>query len=342
MSLASFESADADTDTDINTNIGLNCQVRQSRQTDFSAIQSLFVRAFGTPLLPARWHWKYAHAPFWGTVVERNHHSIGFFGGMPRAFTLRNQSVLGVQIGDTMVDPQQRGVSTRKGPFMLAAAAYFEQLDTLHPGAQFAFGFPPERVLALGLRLGLYAQIDHISILMWPSLQPERHVFSKTRVINNWPIERRQQAIAHVWAGMHSSWANMLLPVRDASWLQYRYLDHPEKAYELLLVTSRFTGSPQALVVVQTHADHLELMDYIGPPQGVALAVRAARMHAANKGLAQVHGWFSRQLTHIFNQGQPVVHPSGIAVATNAWRRPHLPEALTSPIWLMSGDTDYR
>jgi hypothetical protein len=321
---------------------GLNCQVRQSKKTDFLALQALFVRAFGSALLPARWDWKYAHAPCWGTVVERDNRIIGFFGGMPRAFILRNQPVLGVQIGDTMVDPQQRGVSTRKGPFMLAAAAYFEQMETLHPGAQFAFGFPPERVLALGTRLGVYAPINSISILMWSSLPPKRQVFLKTRSINNWPIARRQQAISRLWAAMRASWPNVLLPVRDASWLQYRYLDHPETRYELLLLASRFTGLPQALVVVQTHTDHLELMDYVGPPQGVALAVRAARMHAASKGLSHVQGWFSQQLTQVFNVGEPTVHRSGIAVATNAWPEPRLPNVLNSPIWLMSGDTDYR
>ena len=164
---------------------------RLSEKLDFPAIQALFARAFGTRVLPARWDWKYAHAPRWGMVVERDQRIIGFYGGMPRAFTLHNQLVPGVQIGDTMVDPEQRGVSTRKGPFMVAAAAYFEQMDTLHPGAQFAFGFPPERLLALGERLGVYAQIDRISILMWPSLPPQRHLLLKTRVINNWPRARR-------------------------------------------------------------------------------------------------------------------------------------------------------
>ena len=141
---------------------------------------------------------------------------------------------------------------------------------------------------------------------------------------------------------MRPSWPNLLLPVRDAAWLAYRYLEHPETRYGLLLVASRLTGQPLALVVVQAHADHLELMDYVGPRQGIALAVRAARMHAASLGLAQVQGWFSQQLTQIFDVGQPTVHPSGIAVATNAWRKDRLPDVLNNPVWLMSGDTDYR
>ena len=334
MSVAIFDHPAADT--------GQNHHVRLSEKNDFPALQALFVRSFGTPLLPARWNWKYAQAPCWGTVVEREQRIIGFYGGMPRLFTLHNQGMLGVQIGDTMVDPQQRGISTRKGPFMVAAAAYFEQMAALHPGAQFAFGFPPDRLLALGVRLGVYAPIDRISILMWPGLRPQRHVFSKTRSINNWPGVRRQQAIDHLWAAMRSGWPHVLLPVRDAAWLEHRYLNHPETHYELLLVASRLTGQPQALAVVQTHADHLELMDYVGPPQGIALAVRAARMYAASCSLAQVRGWFSQPLVQVFNVGQPSVHPSGIVVATNAWGKTRLPDVLGNPIWLMSGDTDYR
>ena len=60
--------------------------VRFTGNHDLPALLGLFQRAFGSPLLDARWHWKYAHAPCWGTAVERGGEVIAFFGGMPRQF----------------------------------------------------------------------------------------------------------------------------------------------------------------------------------------------------------------------------------------------------------------
>ena len=316
--------------------------VRLTENHDLPTLLGLFQRSFGSPLLEARWHWKYAHAPFWGTTVERGGEVIAFFGGMPRQFAHGNDVVLGVQIGDVMVDPTQRGILTRKGAMFMSASIYFEQMTVLYPAAQFAYGFPSARHLQLGCKLGLYAEIDTISVMSWAPLPPQRSLLTPTRCINEWPVQRQQQAVNRLWQAMRVSWPQMLLPVRDATWLQHRYLDHPEHAYELLLVSSRLTGQPKALVVVRAHHDHLEFLDYVGPAQGVGLALRAARMHAANLGLPIVRGWFSQQLTRIFNVGQPTVHASGITVPTNLWGKAQVASVLSSPLWLMAGDSDFR
>ena len=316
--------------------------VRRAQPTDFPALLALFMRAFDSAMLPDRWHWKYAHAPCWGTLVERDGRVVGFFGGMPRQFTLHNKTFLGVQIGDCMVDPDQRGILTRRGPMFLSAAAYFEQMDTIHPGAQFAFGYPSLRAIGVGRRLGLYREIDKISVMEWQPLQPRRSLKTRTRCISSWPLQRQQSAIAALWQAMRASWPDLLLPVRDWAWLKHRYLDHPECRYDLLLVSSRLTRQPQAMAVVRTHADHLELLDYFGPASGIAPAVRAVRMRAADVGAPLVRGWFSQQLTQIFNVGQPHVYDSGIAVPTNLWGRAEPASVLASPLWLMAGDSDFR
>lgn len=316
--------------------------VRLTQKTDLSGVLELFSRAFGSQMPTERWRWKYAHAPCWGTLVERDGRTVGFFGGMPRQFTLHNKTLLGVQIGDSMVDPDQRGILTRRGPMFLSASAYFDRMELLHPGARFAFGYPSQRAIGIGRRLGLYREIDKISVMQWQIQEPRRSIMTPTRRINDWPKQRQQKAVTSLWQAMRTSWPDLLLPVRDWAWLQHRYLDHPEHSYELLLVSSRLTDQPKALAVVRAHPDHLEFLDYVGPAQGVALALRAARMHAVNLGLPVVRGWFSQHLTRIFNVGQPTVHDSGIVVPTNLWGRAQVADVLTSPLWLMAGDSDFR
>lgn len=316
--------------------------VRLTQETDLPKLLELFSRAFGSQMPPDRWRWKYGHALCWGTVVERDGRMVGFFGGMPRQFTLQNKTLLGVQIGDSMVDPDQRGILTRRGPMFLSASTYFEQMEMLHPGAQFAFGYPSLRAIGVGRRLGLYREIDKISVMEWQPLKSRRSLMTQTRCINGWQLWRQQQAIAALWQAMRGSWPDLLLPVRDWAWLKHRYLDHPECHYDLLLVSSRLTRQPQAMAVVRSHADHLELLDYVGPADGIALAMRAIRMCAADADKPLVRGWFSQQLTQIFNVGQPHVYDSGIAVPTNLWGRAELASAVASPLWLMAGDSDFR
>jgi Acetyltransferase (GNAT) domain len=316
--------------------------VRRAEKTDLQALLALFLRSFESPLTVARWDWKYAHAPCWGTVVERDGGLVGFFGGMPRQFTLHGKLVTGVQIGDCMVDPGQRGVLTRKGPMFLSAATYFEQMADIHPGAEFAFGYPSFRAMGVGRRLGLYSNIDKISLMSWSALTPQRSVLTRTRRMNDWPQNRQQQAVTQLWSAMRASLPDVLLPVRDWSWFKHRYLDHPEYTYELLIVSSRLTGQPKSLTVLRTHADHLELLDYLGSVDGVASALRAARMQAANAGLPLLQGWFTQRLTQIFNIGEPIVQDAGIEVPTNIWGKAQVADVLASPIWLMAGDSDFR
>jgi ABC-type polysaccharide/polyol phosphate transport system ATPase subunit len=317
-------------------------QARPALKTDLMPTLALFQRAFAQPMQAERWHWKYQGVDTTGIIVQRGERLVAFFGGMPRYFQRQGQAVLGVQIGDVMVDPDQRGILTRRGPLFLAASTYFEQMGSLYPAVQFAFGFPSARHLKLGCKLGLYAEFDRIHQLAWPALQARARLSHKTRVINTWPDARRRQAMSSLWHAMSASWPDMLLPTRDADRLSYRYLSHPEFSYQLILVSARISGQPQALAVTRAHPDHLEWLDYIGPSTGIPLATTAVRRQAAALGLPEVRGWFSRHLLPLFNHQEPRSEPTDIAIPTNLWGRPSAPEVLQHPLWLMAGDTDFR
>ena len=196
--------------------------------------------------------------------------------------------------------------------------------------------------MGVGRRLGLYSDIDKISLMSWCALTPTRSFFTRTRRMNEWPLNRQQQAVTKLWSAMCVSFPDVLLPVRDCSLFKHRYLDHPEYTYELTIVSSRLTGQPKSLTVLRTHADHLEFLDYLGPAHGVASALGAARMQAANAGLPLLQGWFTQRLTQIFNIGEPIVQDAGIEVPTNIWGKAQVAGVLASPIWLMAGDSDFR
>jgi ABC-type polysaccharide/polyol phosphate transport system ATPase subunit len=313
-----------------------------SRETDKQGLLNLFSQAFLDDMPPKRWDWKYRQAPVWGITVRRDDQYAAFFGGMPRAMVHDGKTVLAVQIGDVMVLPEHRGALARTGPLFRSAAAYFANMHTLYPEARMGFGFPSLRHMSLGIKLGLYLEVDTISTLRWPVLTPVRSALTKTRVLQHLSGAAESTRLNQLWHDMQQDWPGLLLPVRDAARWNYRYVEHPEFSYRVLMVSNRWTGKPLAAVVLRAHPDHLEWLDYAGSREAIPLALRAARMHAAELGLAHVKGWFSSALVDEFSQGQAALEPNDIRVPVNLWGRDVDQAKPIAPLWLMAGDTDFR
>lgn len=315
---------------------------RWTREADKPGVLNLFRQAFSSEMSPTRWDWKYRQAIVWGTAVMHDDEYAAFYGGMPRAMKLANQDITAVQIGDSMVAPAHRGALARTGPLFRSAAAFISNVQELYPKVQLAFGFPSKRVLRLGIKLGLYQQVDAISELRWSNLTPARHPVTKTRLLPH-PLGQAQALqIQQLWHAMQKDWPDVLLPVRDAERWRYRYEQHPEHRYKILVVSNRWTGKPLASIVVRTHPDHLEWLDYVGPRRGILLAVRAARMHAAELGLPVVSGWFSSRLVAEFAHEGATVEPTEMGIPVELFGSNPSSAVSTAPLWLMAGDTDFR
>lgn len=313
-----------------------------SRETDKQGLLNLFSQAFLDDMPPKRWTWKYKDASVWGITVRRDDKYAAFFGGMPRAMVHGGKTLQAVQIGDVMVTPEHRGALARTGPLFRSAAAYFANMHTLYPEARMAFGFPSLRHISLGIKLGLYLEVDAISTLRWPALAPVRSALTKTRVLQHLSGAAESTRLNLLWRDMQQDWPGMLLPVRDAARWNYRYGEHPEYSYRVLMVSNRWTAKPLAALVLRVHPDHLEWLDYAGSRNAIPLALRAARMHAAELGLAHVKGWFSSALVDEFSQGQAALEPNDIRVPVNLWGRDADQARPNAPLWLMAGDTDFR
>jgi hypothetical protein len=342
-------------------------------------IRALFQQVFGRPMSEALWRWKYAEGrgcasgvrldeQAWGespeAVPEQPQESLparllapllAHYGGTARALCLGQTVLAGVQIGDSMVRPDVRGVLSRSGPFALAARHFIN--ERVGDGLCFAigFGFPNARHARLGELLGLYRALGEVRELGWPAAPASGQAAWRWQLA---PLVEAGRAVdPRAWAKLDRLWERMrsalpdwLIAQRDADWCRHRYLDHPHHRYRVDSVRCRYTGKVLGVVVLRVPPadtpapDGWELMDWIGEPRNLPLAIAVTRAEAANRGVPWLRGWFSAPLIerHTQHAGEPAATPVCTWCVT-ARRSAGVPPGLdAAPWWLTGGDTEFR
>lgn len=225
---------------------------------------------FGHPLSRALWQWKYGDGHGNAVVAERNGRLIAHYGGMYRDVIVCGEANWAFQICDVMVHPDERGVLTRNGAFLLTAATSAEIYGPL------GYGFPNGRHADLAEKVGIGKSMGTTVELRWQAL-PDSSFFG-TRIKK---IEKGntlyQEKIDSLWGEMASDLLNSAVGVRDWKYLSYRYFEHPEIEYEVLMVSKRFTGSPLGTIVLKRVENAVELMDIVAPLRNLKVLIQHAR-----------------------------------------------------------------
>jgi len=140
-------------------------QLRNGSAKNFAEIAVLFQKVFGHPLSRDLWNWKYSNGRGNAVVAARNGALIAHYGGMYRDILLCGSPDWALQICDVMVHPDERGVMTRQGPFLLTAACSAEVYGPL------GFGFPNARAMLVAKKMKLYDEAGQMAEVRWPPVQ---------------------------------------------------------------------------------------------------------------------------------------------------------------------------
>ncbi len=306
---------------------------------DEDALLRLFKRAFGHEMPAAQWRWKYGGLDPTGTLVRRGERIVAFYGGMPRNIVAFGAPDTAVQIGDVMVDPAERGVLTRKGPFFLATSTFLNARIGVGKPYRYGYGFPHERAMKIAERLGLYAPVDELLEATWQPLPAARSLALRAR-----PVQPAQMpTVDRLWSAMARDARDVVIGVRNAPHVQHRFLDHPATRYLSLLVTTRWLRRPVGLVVLRDRAaDGLEFIDVVGPRSAVGELVTTARRAAAAAGRERLFAWMTPSTAAWFSASEPAVTPTGYIIPASALDAPDNALQVRGKWWLIGGDTDFR
>lgn len=301
----------------------------------FPEIGELFKTVFGHELTESLWHWKYGGGRGNAVLVRRAGQLVAHYGGMYRDVLNQGVRERVAQIGDVMVAADERGVLTRSGPFALMGATWPEVYGPK------GFGFPTDRAFRIAEKLGIYARAGEMFECAWPASHARPRWATRARHLT--PADRKRwSALDGLWQAMCQDFADAVIGVRTAAYIEHRFLAHPHHRYDVVAVQSRWTGKMLGAVVLRRHADHLEWLDYIGPIGSLGAVVDQVRRLAALWNHPRVTFWTTERYTALFSTLGAQQRPLGLLIPASCWPDADNPQRYAGRWWLTAGDTDFR
>lgn len=309
---------------------------------DYPVFAGLFEESFGYPMPEDQWRWKYVEGRGQGLFVYGDSGPVAHYGGLTRRALFHGQPVHTLQPVDVLVTPRERGVLTRRGPMFLAATALLEAEMGYGRRHLLGFGFPTARHLRLAQTLGLFEPGCRIMECAWTALVPKYGSRWAAIDITQAVGDRARGLVDTAWQAMAADLGDWIVNVRDAAWVEYRYLRHPRHAYRVMAVRHRLWRTLMGVVVVRVEDDHCEIMDLIGARRSLPTLVGVARLLAGQWGVREVSGWFAERFVPWFGDTGAEVRPLDVRNVVFTWTQTPPAEQTRDAWWLSSGDTDFR
>ena len=310
-------------------------ELRHARASNSQAIAELFSEVFGHRISQAFWEWKYGDDHGHAVIAVRNGKVIAHYGGIYRDILIGGVQEWAFQICDVMVHPNERGVMTRQGPFLLTAATGAEVYGP------YGFGFPNARAMQIAEKMGLYAPVGTMSTVTWNAGTTRARLGTRLRILTP-NCNRDKHLVEKLWKLMSRDLSDAVVGYRDWAYIQRRYLEHPQYRYEVIAVVSRLTNSPLGVLVLRKFEESVELMDIVAPLNKIPVLVDQARRLAGLWGKASVYCWITNKQTKNFMVQGAKEGDLDVSIPTSVWTKDARALVFENRWWLMSGDTDFR
>jgi ABC-type polysaccharide/polyol phosphate transport system ATPase subunit len=303
-----------------------------------SMLLTLFKHSFGHSTNADQWRWKYRFATSPGTLVLEGDRAVAFNGGMPRTAYIQGVQETAVQMGDVMVTPDQRGILTRRGPFYLSVMNFFKNQVGQNKNYSLAFGFPNARHAKLGMKQGLYCQVDKIVQARWPALTGRSFTLGAKQLTAS-----QLSLVDPLWNTMKDDALALAICARDAQWIEHRYFNKPGHNYLVFHVFHRITRQTHGVIVLKPQGeDGIEILDIIAPKKHFPNLIKVAQMATHRLGLPWLFGWFSPQAINWASTTNPIIEETDVVVPGSAVNDEAWALRVKDRWWLMGGDTDFK
>ena len=315
--------------------------VRGLVPADAPAMRRLFAQIFNKDMSQAHWNWKYARPQSAALGVWRGDELVAHYGGMGLDIWYMGIPGSAVEICDVMVETSARQAVRKTSPFFLSTSAFLERYLGFDNPFMIGFGFPSDRHMALAAHLKLYAPVGKMAELTWELAAPPRvPLLLKIEAVTLASIAQQRAALDSLGEQQRDALPDRILIRKNAAFVEWRYLQHPDEPYEVLLVKHRLSGKAIGLCVLKVEAERVLWMDAVAPLQHLPALAQVARAAAWRLERRKLALWCSTPDVARFG-AVASTQILDITTPTNIWTPGPLPEDLRDRWWLVAGDTDY-
>jgi len=265
---------------------------REYRRDDEAKVLALWKLAFGKDLSVSVWRWKYADNPFGHRILlcvdSGENLAVVMYAGAPYRANWRGRTVEIVQLMDIMSHPDYR----KTGLFVKSADAFFE----LFAGGDSVlyYGIPSEHHFNIGNKYLHYSELESgVSFLSCAPHELRRAGRMLGGVVDE--VGSTDERFDRLWERQRRHYPFAV--IRDAAFLRWRFLGHPEKDYSIYTYRARLTRELRGFAVIAYDGETARLVDILMPPgqrQIVDFLGRLAGI-VADRGGARFETWLPRK-----------------------------------------------
>ncbi len=301
----------------------------------------VFAHAFGQAIELPVLRWKYATGRGESWLASTPEGAPAMHCGLLfRDVSFAGRHARAAQLVDLAAATDKQGLARRNGVFSHLMHHILNGLPRADNPHCIALGFPSERAMRLGEHLGVYHAIDQLYDLR----------FAVAKKWTGWGLACQPTAalpataiIDRLWQHMAHELADAAVGVRDASYLNWRFVQHPQNRYQLLVCKGFFGRKIHALLVVRCGDDGVcQLIDALAPPSVLPEALAALEAWCGKQQMQEIHfaltGRFAQQLAPLAQ----ACTASEIRIMANPRTPPDVLAYFRNNWWLTAGDTDYR
>ena len=312
-------------------------------------IADLFESSFNVDFDEELWNWKYVQGDGKCIVARLDKQSgiVAHYGGAPRKIVYFGEPSMAIQPCDVMVHPSIRKQYGKGSLFFEVAATFLEREIGNTVNHLLGFGFPNQKTMNISKRLGLYEKTDDFIEIVYPFSQAnDEKAQHQGKVMDYDPLDdSSREELNSLWAAMKEDYKEGIIGVRDADYIQHRYLNHPfSKAKQYRCVTMREGDSEKmlAFAVMKDHDGDKLLMDLICPVVKMKSAI-----YALNQELSSIEGggvlrlWVTSSGKDKVITSGAIVNELGIEIPCNSWNPGPSAANLSGAWWLTAGDMDF-
>lgn len=272
--------------------------IRPYRPGDEVQILDLFRRVFGVERSLEHWRWKFEGNPsgqYIRLAETPSEELVGQYAGLPVRMVWGEHTLVLTQIIDVMVDPHFRRGLKRPGLFAAIANRYIA--DYGGPGkVAGGYGFPSPEALRIGRLVAGYTPL-HPVVALVKDLDSGRDPGKK----GAWLYRVEEVFCAGdeldlLWQRCQPTLSVAI--VRDARYINWRYVDCPDVSYRLLTARQRLTGRLVGVAVLRLGWGDRPvacLVDWLVPSaatSGASALLSRCEAMAREAGMRQLHAWF--------------------------------------------------